>query len=702
MATAAPPRQAADDARWLDVSTAALEIRQACDELGAQAHRSPFFLVVGAGASFPPVPLASHIVEHCQRVAAQYHREGGTQAAEAALDQYSHWFAAAYPGARQRQQYLRSLIEHKALSLPSLRLAHLLSVHKLTNMVVTTNFDDFIARALRLFGEEPVVCDHPRTVGRIDRERPDVQIVHVHGSYLFYDCANLRGEVNDRAQADDESSFTMVGLLDSLLWNRSPIVIGYSGWEGDVVMSALRRRLRGGNALPQSLYWCCYRRSEIQALPDWLRDNGDVRFVVPPPAPAATPPEAVPMRSGAEAASAERSEPTLPAVSVLDEINRVFEIGAPTLFVNPVEHLARSLESALPEASAPAGDPYAFKALIERLHTVARSYRQPVAVTPASVNLDLLRSALRASDYPTATRELAAIIPARLRDLGADDRREVTAAAGLVASSVGMEQGKVRGDEQTARVIVFDSQLDAMLGTLPPGTVWISASRTGQFGYETVVDGRAFGAFSFQFSETLASRSADLDHDGEVSLLEAVIAAAHRMARKGESPQSPAVAGAAETVALFSARSRAVKRPRYAKLLALLVGVSEYRQAAYNLRGPVNDVARLQALLERREGRLAAEAQILPLLDGAATNASVRRHLAGMCAAAGPQDIVLFFVSGHAARSEVATDRGPTLDLVLGLHDVDERTWEDGIRHREILDLLAGCTAAAKVVVLDF
>lgn len=701
MATAAPKPPATDDPRWLDVSTAALEIRQACDELGALAHRSPFFFVVGAGISFPPVPLATHIVEHCQRVAAQYRRQGRPPSSGAALDEYSHWFAAAYPGARQRQQYLRSLIEHKALSLTSLRLAHLLSVHKLTNMVVTTNFDDFIARALRLFGEEPVVCDHPRTVGRIDRERPDVQIVHVHGSHLFYDCANLRGEVSDRAQSDDESSFTMVGLLDSLLWNRSPIVIGYSGWEGDVIMSALRRRLRGGNALPQSLYWCCYRRSDIAALPDWLRDSADVRFIVPPPAPPAAAPAGA-TRSGAETPSVERTEPTLPAVTVLDELNRAFEIGAPTLFVNPVEHLARSLESALPDASASAGDPYAFKALIERLRSMARSYRQPAVVQARHVSLDLLRSSLRASDYPTATAELASIIPARLRELGPDERREVIAAAGLVASSLHLEQADARRNEKTARVAVFDTQLDAMLGPLPTGTVWINASRTGQMGYETLVDDVAYGAFSHQFIDALANRSADLDRDGEVSLMEAVITTAQRLARKGESPQLPALAGEAETTALFATQTGPVKRPRYPKLLALLVGVSEYQRPMYNLRGPVNDVARLRTLLERSDGRLAAEVQILPLLNAAATTDAVRRHLTGMCAAAGPQDMVLFFVSGHAARREVATDRGPALELSLGLHDIDEQAWDKAIDHHAILAALAGSAAAAKVVVLDF
>lgn len=108
--------------RYLDLTTAVGEIRQACDELGAEARSSPFFLVVGAGISFPPVPLARVIIEHCQVVATKYERAQPPEGDET-LDLYSHWFGQAYPGARQRQAYLRKLIEKKSLSLASLRLA---------------------------------------------------------------------------------------------------------------------------------------------------------------------------------------------------------------------------------------------------------------------------------------------------------------------------------------------------------------------------------------------------------------------------------------------------------------------------------------------------------------------------------------------------------------------------------------------------
>jgi len=242
-----------DLAPRIELETAVSEIRQACDEVSDNAQRSPFFLIVGAGISYPPVPLAPQIIADCKRIANRYKR-ARELAGDSTLDQYSHWFSLAYPSARMRQRYLRSLIERKPLSQASLRLAHLLTARRLTNLVVTTNFDDFITRALRLFGDEPAVCDHPATVGRIDASASDIQIVHVHGSHLFYDCANLRGEVTGRAAPDRRSSVTISGLLDGLLWSRSPIVVGYSGWEADVIMFALERRLSSPHRLGQCLY----------------------------------------------------------------------------------------------------------------------------------------------------------------------------------------------------------------------------------------------------------------------------------------------------------------------------------------------------------------------------------------------------------------------------------------------------------------
>src|SRR5712692_4779034 len=149
----------------LDLDGAVSAILQASEGAGS-GDRRPFTLIVGSGMSHPPIPLSRGIVEDCKAVATKFNRTAeapGTQP----IDVYSHWFERAYPNARQRQQYLRSLIEGKPISPANLRLAHLLLDPRIANIVLTPNFDDFISRALTLFGRSHVVCDHPGTVERI-------------------------------------------------------------------------------------------------------------------------------------------------------------------------------------------------------------------------------------------------------------------------------------------------------------------------------------------------------------------------------------------------------------------------------------------------------------------------------------------------------------------------------------------------------
>jgi hypothetical protein len=170
-----------------------------------------------------------------------------------AMERYSHWFCEAYQQPLQRQRYLRKLIEKKPISGANFRLAHLLLDKNISNIVVTTNFDDFLSRALTLFGKQHIVCDHPRTVERIDTEQDDIQIVHMHGTYWFYDCCNLKEEIEARSDVSQQTSLTMSALLDDIMRRHSPIIIGYGGWEGDAVMAALKRRIE--NTLPYNIYW---------------------------------------------------------------------------------------------------------------------------------------------------------------------------------------------------------------------------------------------------------------------------------------------------------------------------------------------------------------------------------------------------------------------------------------------------------------
>ncbi|HEX3092154.1 MAG TPA: SIR2 family protein, partial [Candidatus Angelobacter sp.] len=216
----------------LDLESAVSEISQACEN--RPGKQSPFFFIVGAGISAPTIPLASEIELECKAIAAK-HRRSGEPESKSPIDSYSHWFELAFPNAEQRQRYLRSKIQGKLISPAVFRLAHLLLSRKAGNIVVTPNFDDFLSRALTLFGEQHVISDHPSTVGRISLEADDIQILHVHGTYWFYDCCNLKAEIAKRADHIHSGPVTIAAFLEHLLWNRSPIVLGYSGWEGDVI-----------------------------------------------------------------------------------------------------------------------------------------------------------------------------------------------------------------------------------------------------------------------------------------------------------------------------------------------------------------------------------------------------------------------------------------------------------------------------------
>jgi hypothetical protein len=209
--------------RELDLKSAAIEIWQALEQNKKQGLTTPFFFVVGAGISHPPLPLASQIQDLCKIEAQKFGKgESSLPASAPMIEQYSHWFEHAFPQPDNRQHFLRELMEKSHISRANFRLAHLLLDKTISHLAVTTNFDDFLSRALLLFGQRPIVCDHPKTLERIDLRSAELQIIHVHGSYWFYDCCNLMGEMNQRAAHSASNSVTMLSTLDGILREHSP------------------------------------------------------------------------------------------------------------------------------------------------------------------------------------------------------------------------------------------------------------------------------------------------------------------------------------------------------------------------------------------------------------------------------------------------------------------------------------------------
>ena len=428
----------------LDLKTAARQIKASCEIKRERKERPPFFFITGAGLSAPSVPLAAEIVQHCKTRATELYGITAPPPSASALDSYSHWLAHAYPNAEERRHYLQSMIERKAITPGNLRLAHLLLNQTPSHLVITTNFDDLLSRALFLFGKQHVLCDHPSTIGRIQPEREqDIQIVHVHGSYWFYDCCNLKDEIAARAQRSAALPFDMAAFLDHVLHNRSPLVLGYSGWEGDVVMSALRRRLYHNdqpNALGYNVYWFVYDRTHIASLPEWLRDHANVVFVAKPePAPE-------PAKSAGERMAALRStgfekeqrDLVLPAHEAFDELIRAFDLPTPELLHNPLNFFITSLRHSLPQDEPTNAQPdiYLMRSMLERLVRAQQNLTE--TLNDLDTQMETVRDALRRAQYGEA---LACGAKISLENLFEEQRRELMrllwdAARGLNDNSV--------------------------------------------------------------------------------------------------------------------------------------------------------------------------------------------------------------------------------------------------------------------------
>jgi tetratricopeptide (TPR) repeat protein len=391
--------------RLISLDTAVARIKSESTGWRRSARATHFFMV-GSGISSPEVPLAAEMVE---RFKVEVAKEKGPQppAAETPASEYQMWFQAAYPAPAQRQDFLDGLIRKKPISRASFRLAHLLVTGRVTNLVVTSNFDDFVSRALHLFGHPHIVCDHPATTRRVDAVRKEVQLVHTNGTYRFYDSCNTVVEFAERTN----SRAGMRRLLESLLQWQSPIVIGFGGWETDVFMEALRGRLEDRQReLAYNIYWFCFHRTSLENLPAWLTAHEKVFFVVPDrarPDVGARSPDASPTDSSetwpppdvlgtgsddegacdGEAAgqdsesmgtSCHSAGPVLPATAVLEAFIRIFRPRSLRLTRNPLAWYADMLEESLLPKSPGVGPGIATPSAVDdiRIKMAAKAVRE--------------------------------------------------------------------------------------------------------------------------------------------------------------------------------------------------------------------------------------------------------------------------------------------------------------------------------------
>lgn len=309
----------------------------------------PYLFIVGAGISAPEILTANGIINQCKKKVEQLCRgdeeklekicDAAEQLGENSAKYYSYWFEQAYKNKIHRQQYLKSIMNDSRISMSNLLLAQILNTKTIATTAITPNFDNHLLKSLNLLGNYDVFSANNMMDNiALNVNSKTVQIMHVHGTYEFYDCCNLENEIAKIAHG--QGIKTTAGTIEEFLKTKSPIVIGYSGWEDDVIMSKLRERLEYA-ALPYKLIWFCYSEKDYGKLPEWLKENEEVVFVLPE--------KKMDMRSEIESRMDDKEEAALPAEDVLSALIARFGLKSPNLFSNPIQYYIDLIDGFLPE-----------------------------------------------------------------------------------------------------------------------------------------------------------------------------------------------------------------------------------------------------------------------------------------------------------------------------------------------------------------
>ena len=116
---------------------------------------SPYVFIVGSGISAPEILTAGGIIEHCQERVRELYKEDNEELENVSQESekllvnsakyYSYWFGQAYKNKKNRQQYLKDIINNARISTSNLLLAQILNSKKIATTVITPNFDNHLA-----------------------------------------------------------------------------------------------------------------------------------------------------------------------------------------------------------------------------------------------------------------------------------------------------------------------------------------------------------------------------------------------------------------------------------------------------------------------------------------------------------------------------------------------------------------------------
>lgn len=107
---------------------------------------------------------------------------------------------------------------------------------------------------------------------------------------------------------------------------------------------------------------------------------------------------------------------------------------------------------------------------------------------------------------------------------------------------------------------------------------------------------------------------------------------------------------------------------------ALIIGIDNYRNPAWNLQGCVMDAAVMRGMLQDHFGFPGENVRLV--IDERATKANILTRLDWLMHDAKPGDVLTFFYAGHGSqvRDRNGDELEDALDEILGPHDLD---WDD-------------------------
>jgi hypothetical protein len=220
-------------------------------------------------------------------------------------------------------------------------LAQILDSGKFANTVFTTNFDDSLKRALNLVGtKEFISAENAMDNLVINNHTREIQIVHVHGTYKFYDCANLENEITE--VAGQSGTVSSARLLDTFLIDQAPIIVGYSGWENDVIMKCLRERI--SYPTPLQYIWVCHSINNYENLPQWLKMSNSIIFVVPNSSDADCD-----NSDYIQEFTEKATESVIDATKFFKRLVYELKVPTSTILSNPYQYFSKAISELLPE-----------------------------------------------------------------------------------------------------------------------------------------------------------------------------------------------------------------------------------------------------------------------------------------------------------------------------------------------------------------